>query len=251
MLPSSQQAYSSLQDFSKNRRSTQDIQKEAEDKYNVGGISSRLSGLRTLVGNLESSVEQVDPDVTGRLSGGSATEGQRQSLVNRERAPILGSLSKQQGALNNAESQFGLSSSLASELARNIRSDDESSYQRLLDQYNASTAQDQAAEAKRQYDQNLALEKQKAATAAKAAAGPDIPAIMRQLGFDGSTQQAAPRPSLGSIFGGASGGTLPVTQAAPKSIAIQPSAPKKLVQGSAPTLQGTSRLLQSGGVRLQ
>ena len=152
MPPSSQQAYQSVQDFSKNRRSTQDIQKEAEDKYNVSGVSSRLSGLRTMVGNLESSLENVDPSVRGRNSGGFVTEAQNQALVNREQQPILGNLAKQQRAYGDAQQEFSLSSALAGDLARSIRSDDETAYQRLLDQYNAATAQEQAVESKRQFD---------------------------------------------------------------------------------------------------
>lgn len=206
MYPSSAQAYQSLQDYSSKRRSTADIQKEAEDKYNVSGISSRLSNLRTLVGNLENSVEQVDPSVTGRLQGGFATEAQRQTLVNRERAPILGDLSKQQSALGNEQQQFSLSSSLASDLAHSLRSDDETGYQRLLDQYNAATAKEQSDESKRQYEASLAEqrrqfdEQQRAAQAKGTGTGYDLSGIIN--GLTGSGAQAAPS------------GTDPITQTA-------------------------------------
>lgn len=198
MPPSSQQAYASLQDYSKKRRSTQDIQKEAETKYNVSGISARLSGLRTLVGNLENSLENVDPSVRGRNSGGFVTEGQNQALINREQQPILGSLSKQQRALGDTQEQFSLSSALAGDLARSLRADDETGYQRMLDQYNASVAQEQAAEAKRQFDMQMELERKKAA---KTSEGYDIGAILKQLGIGGDQSQSADKPSLDSIFG--------------------------------------------------
>ncbi len=191
MPPSSQQAYASLQDYSKNRRSTQDIQREAESKYDVTGISSRLSKLRSLVGNLESSVEQVDPSVTSRLSGGFATEGQRSALVAREQAPILGNLAKQQSALGNENQNFGLASSMASELARSLRSDDETGYQRLLDQYNAATAQEQAAEAKRQFElqqaeqQRQFNEQLRASSKSSGGGGYDISSILSALGAGG------------------------------------------------------------------
>lgn len=188
MPPSSQQAYSSLQDYSKNRRSTEDIQKEADAKYDVNGISSRLSGLRSLVGNLQSSVEQVDPSVRGRLSGGFATEGQASALVNREQAPILANLGKEQTALGNENQNFSTASSLAGQLASSLRSDDETGYQRLLDQYNAATAQEQAAETKRQWEAQQAEQKRQfdvqAAASAKAAAGSggyDLSSILNNL----------------------------------------------------------------------
>lgn len=187
MLPSSSQAFSSLQDFSKKRRSTQDLQGEADSKYNVAGQTSRLSNLRTLVGNLESSVEQVDPSVTGRLAGGFATEGQRSALVNRERAPILSDLGKQQGALGDAQNDFATSSSLASQMVQNARSDDDTQYQRLLDEYNGANAAEQATEAKRQFDANLALEKSKIPAASS---GYDIGSILSSLGLGGGTTKA-------------------------------------------------------------
>lgn len=197
MPPSSQQAYASLQDYSKKRRSTQDIQNEAESKYNVSGISSRLSGLRTMVGNLENSLENVDPSVRSRTSSGFATEGQNQALINREQQPILGNLSKQQRAYGDTQQEFSLSSALAGELARSIRSDDESGYQRLLDQYNASLAQEQAAEAKRQFDESQRLEQQKIKSASGATGGYDIAGLLGSLGLGlglgggGSTAPAA------------------------------------------------------------
>jgi hypothetical protein len=198
MPPSSQQAYQSLQDYSKKRRSTQDIQKESEDKYNVSGISSRLSGLRTMVGNLESSLENVDPSVRSRTSSGFATEGQNQALINREQQPILGNLSKQQNAYGDAQQEFSLSSALAGELARSIRSDDESGYQRLLDQYNASLAQEQAAEAKRQFDESQRLEQQKIKSASGATGGYDIAGLLGSLGLGGGgggSNAPAPDPT--------------------------------------------------------
>lgn len=170
MYPSSQQAFRTLQDYSKNRRSSQDIQRESEAKYDIPGITTRLSRLRSLVGNLENSVEQVDPSVTGRTQGFNVTEAQRSALVNRERAPILSDLSKQQGALGQEQQNFSLSSTLADQMARNIRSDDETGYQRLLDSYNAATASEQQQEAKRQFEANLTLEREKLATQQRAAA---------------------------------------------------------------------------------
>ena len=97
MPPSSATAYNSLTAFKP--RESKDVMGEAEQKYDIAGRSKRLSSLRGLVGNLQSSVEAVDPSVTGRTSGNFTTEAQRLALVNREQAPILGSLAKEQQAL--------------------------------------------------------------------------------------------------------------------------------------------------------
>jgi len=157
MPPSSAAAYQSLTAF-KPRTST-DVQGEADAKYDVAGSQTRLSSLRGLVGNLQSSVEAVDPSVTGRTSGTFTTEGQRQALVSKERAPILGDLSKQQGYASEAQQTLNTSQNLASQMASALLSDDKQTYQRLLDQYNAATAAEQAAEAKRQWEAAQAEQK--------------------------------------------------------------------------------------------
>lgn len=194
MPPSSQAAYQSLQDYTKNRKSSQQIQQEADQKYDVGGISSRLSSMRTLVGNLENSIENVDPSVRGRSAGGFVTEGQNQALINRERTPLLGSLSKQQSAMGDTQQQFSLASTLAGQLAQNMRSDDETGYQRMLDQYNAALAQEQAAEAKRQYEENLKLEREKQAAATRATSGYNLSSILGSMGGGGGNTPAPSGP---------------------------------------------------------
>lgn len=160
MFPSSATAYSALEKFGQTRRKAPDIMKEAEAKYDIPGFTDRLSRLRSLVGNLTSSVEQVDPSVTGRTSGSLTTEAQRSALVNRERAPILGDLSKQQGALGREQEGFSLASSLADKYGSGLIQEDERSYQSLLDQYNAAQAAEQAAEAKRQFEENLKFQRE-------------------------------------------------------------------------------------------
>jgi len=170
MPPSSQAAYQSLQAFKP--REAKDVMGEAEAKYDITGKKDRLSSLRGLVGNLQSSVEAVDPSVTARTSGTFTTEGQRSALVNRERQPILGSLAKEQQALGIEQQGFAESQNLATQMASALMNQDQTTYQRLLDQYNASLASEQAAEAKRQYEATMAEqrrqfdEQQKAARAA-------------------------------------------------------------------------------------
>lgn len=141
----------------------------ADQKYDVGGSQTRLSALKGIVGNLQSSVEAVDPSVTGRTSGTFTTEGQRSALVSKERAPILGDLSKQQSAYTDEQGTLNQKQTLASQMASALLNDDKSSYQRLLDQYNRSSAADAAAEQKRQYDESLAENKRQANLSATAA----------------------------------------------------------------------------------
>jgi hypothetical protein len=175
MMPNAAQAYQSLQAYKP--RSNQDVLGEAETKYGLPEARTRLSSLRGLVGNLQSSVEAVDPSVTGRTSGSFVTEGQRQALVSKERAPILGDLSKQQGALGQEEASYNTSSTLASQMASALMAQDQQTYQRLLDQYNAAVASEREAEAKRQWEAQMAEQKrqfneqQKTSRAAAGGAG--------------------------------------------------------------------------------
>lgn len=122
----------------------------ANKQYDVGGSQTRLSALKGIVGNLQSSVEAVDPSVTGRTSGTFTTEGQRQALVSKERAPILGDLNKQQSAYTSEQGDLTQKQTLAGQMASALINDDKSKYQRLLDQYNRSAAEDTAAEQRRQ-----------------------------------------------------------------------------------------------------
>lgn len=157
--PSSAAALQSLTDYNSTRKSAKDITTEAQGQYDIPGYNTRLSSLRGLVGNLQSSVNAVDPSVTGRTSGSFVTEGQRAALVNKEQAPILGSLAKEQGALGQEEQGYQNASGLATQLATAMISGDQTKYQSLLDQYNASVASEQAAEQKRQYESNMAEQK--------------------------------------------------------------------------------------------
>jgi len=150
MSPSTQAALSSVQNYKQLDPTA--AQTQADTTYDVGGNKTRLSALQGLVGNLQSSVEAVDPSVTGRTSGTFTTEGQRSALVSKERAPILSDLGKQQTAASGAQSALTNSQTLASGMASALLSGDKAKYQQLLDTYNASTAQDKEAQAKAEAD---------------------------------------------------------------------------------------------------
>jgi hypothetical protein len=185
MQPSSKLAYKELSSFKP--RAAKDTLGQAEAKYDIPGITNRLSSMRGLVSNLRSSVESVDPSVTGRTSGTFTSEGQRQALVNKERAPILGDLGKQQTALGQEEQSFNTASSLASQMASALMNQDQQTYQKLLDKYNAATASEAKAEETRRFNETLAEQKRQADMSAKAASSAnsggsyDIASIIESL----------------------------------------------------------------------
>lgn len=128
----------------------------ANQQYGVDDSSARLSALKGIVGNLQTSLNSVDPSVTGRTSGTFTTEGQRAALVNNEQAPIASNLNKQTGFETSAAQDLTQKQSLAGAMATSLLSNNKDQYQRLLDQYNQSTAQDQVAQTKAEADRTFA-----------------------------------------------------------------------------------------------
>lgn len=166
----------------------------ANQQYDVGGSQTRLSALKGIVGNLQTSLDAVDPSVTGRTTGTFTTEGQRAALVNNERAPILTNLTKEQGATNAAASDLTQKQSLASQMASSLLNDNKSQYQRLLDTYNNSKAQDAAAEAKAEHDQQMAEQKREFDLQQQANA--------RNAASKASSKAATQKASLNDLFDG-------------------------------------------------
>lgn len=171
---------------------------KSNDQYGVGEANTRLSALKSIVGNLQSSVESVDPSVTGRTSGTFTTEGQRQALVSKEQAPILGNLGKQQAAETAQQGDVTQKQGLAQSMATALLNDDKAKYQRLLDVYNQNTAQDQAAEAKAQADRAFA-EQQRQFNVSQAAAAA---AAAKSASSGGGRAAAAPKVTVASLFEG-------------------------------------------------
>lgn len=169
---------------------------EANKKYDVSGIGSRVSKVRSLVGNLESAVEAVDPQVTGRTSGSLVTEAQRGALVNRERQPILGDLAKQQQAFGQAQGDWTMANQLSGDYARNLMSEDQTRYQSLTDLYSKAVAAEQAAEEKRRWEAQQAL--------AREAAAAEERRFQAQLAESRAARQAAASATGYGLGGGSS-----------------------------------------------
>jgi len=169
--------------------SSTDAMNQADAKYGVQDSQTRLSSLKGLVGNLQSAVEAVDPSVTGRTSGTFTTEAQRSALVNKERAPILGDLAKQQSAYSDEQGTLNQKQALSSQMASALLSDDRQRYQQLLDAYNRSAAEDAAAEQKRQWEAQQAEAKrqfdlelaQKQAASRSSGSGSSTPSVSQFL----------------------------------------------------------------------
>ncbi len=154
-MATSSQLTKQIQDFNKKRKSSAALVAEGEAKYKLPEVQQRVDRLRGLTSNLEQSIEQVDPQVTGRTSGSLVTEAQRGALVNRERAPLLTDYSKVSRDLGGAQEAFTSAQGLASQYAGTMERENDTQYNRLKDLLGAATAAEQAAEAKRQWEATM------------------------------------------------------------------------------------------------
>lgn len=171
MPPSSAQAYQTLQSFNSKKVDPTTAVSQAEDKYGVRGLGSQLDSLRTLTNNLRTSIENVDPSVTGRTSGSLVTEAQRGKIVNNERAPLLTDYNKVSQDTSEAGSRYSDAQGLASNYANAMLTNQDNEYTRLFSAYtNAQTAEQQAKDNDFR-QQQLEESKRQAAASAAATAG--------------------------------------------------------------------------------
>lgn len=183
----------------------------ADTQYGVNDSSARLSALKGIVSGLQSSVEAVDPSVTGRTSGTFTTEGQRSALVSKEQAPIVSNLNQQQTAETAQEGDLTQKQTLASQMATALLNDDKAKYQRLLDSYNASTAQDAATEAASEKAAALA-EQQREFNAQQAAAAKTTASKSSGGGSSSSSYYTRPSNSGGTSFFDPNGNAITAAQ---------------------------------------
>jgi hypothetical protein len=167
MPPSSATAYQALSGYKAPDASS--VLTQADNQAGVGAAQSRVSDLQGSVKNLQSSLDAVDPSVTGRTTGTFTTDAQRGALVNKEAAPIQQSLTAANGNLGTATGQLQTSQGNANTMATAILGQNKDQYQQLLDQYNAASASEKQAESVRQFNETLAQQKLQAAQSAAAA----------------------------------------------------------------------------------
>ena len=197
MVPSSADAYQALTAYKAPDPNA--VLTQAQTQYGVPGAQTRVSDLRSAVNNLTSSINAVDPSVTGRTSGTFTTEAQRGALVSKEQQPLQTDLTARNTDLSGATQDFNTASANAGSLASLLLASGKDQYQKLLDQYNASTAYE-----KQQTDQQNAvaaqqLEQQKLAESTREFNNP---------------QTTVASPTLGGSSSSSGSNTDPVQQAA-------------------------------------
>lgn len=190
MPPSSQAAYQSLQDYDKTRVNPQSAIDQGEQRYGVSGLGSQLASLRAMTGNLETSIKNVGPSVTGRTQGSLVTEAARQRIVNQERSPLIDQYGTASKGLADTGAQYDKATGLATNYANELLANDKNTYDRLFGQYQTSLSAEQAAaaqaEKQREFDASLAEQKASRAAAAGGSGGLSLASLF------GGAQAAAP-----------------------------------------------------------
>lgn len=128
---------------------------QANDQSGVGAAQTRVSDLQGSVKNLQSSLDAVDPSVTGRTTGTFTTDAQRSALVGKESAPIQTKLATTNNDLGTAQGNFNTAQGNANTLASAILGQNQQTYQQLLDQYNGAAAEEKQQEAVREFNAQL------------------------------------------------------------------------------------------------
>lgn len=197
MPPSSAAAATALQNFQNSEVSPQAALDQGNSKYGVSALGSQLDALRSTTSNLQKSIANVDPSVTGRTSGSLVTEAQRQAIVNNEREPLVHDFNDVSTNLNNVDKQYSEATGLASNYANAVLANQKNTYDQLFGQYQTALQKEQAdaAAAEKQREFNATLAEQQAARKAAASSGLDLSSLL------GGAASAAPsQPSVQDHF---------------------------------------------------
>lgn len=207
MQPSSS-LFQQYQTFQNSRTKPEDYVKRYSTDLGVDDAKARVKSARTAIRATEDTISAAPEGVAGRTSGSLVTDAQRNRLVQNEVAPLNEIMRTQSNAFGDASQDLStLGSELDKRVGYGLQSDDTQA-NTLLTLYQAATEQEKQAEARRQWEAQMAEQKRQFDEQAKASA---------------RAAAAAASPSFGGK-GGAAGGagvtkTDPVQQAAYNDVA--------------------------------
>lgn len=212
MPPSAAQAYQTLQGFNSTRETPDAAISAGDTKYGVAGLGGQLDALRTITGNLQTSIKNVDPSVTGRTQGSLVTEAQRGAIVNNERAPLVDQYNTAQTNASDVGQQYNEATGLASNYANSLLTGDENKYNELFGQY--TTLAGQEADAAKLAEQK------------------------READLSASTARATAASAGGISLGGGGGSTAEAPASAPITLARNSAGGYAFNQGTKPVTMG-------------
>lgn len=191
---------SQYQTFSNTRVKPEDYIKRYSAELGVEDARSRVKSARSAIKATEDTIAAAPAGVAGRTSGSLVTDAQRNRLVQNEVAPLQEVLRTQGGAFSDAANDFSvLSGDVDKRVDLALRTDDTQA-NTLMQLYGAASDAEKQAEAKRQFEENLKLQREQIAASERASARAAA-AASPSFGGGGETPKAVmARKSNGSGF---------------------------------------------------
>lgn len=164
---SSAQALGNLQSAQSQAQTPDQIMQSTDQQLGVGAAQGQVSGLRQAITNTTNLLNGVAPSVEGRTQNSLVTDAQAGKQIQNESAPIQATLTGQNTALSNdqsdlssllsqASTEAGLKAQGQSDKLTNLESIYKDLYGQEQDAAAAAEKQAQDAEAKRQFDATMA-----------------------------------------------------------------------------------------------
>lgn len=215
-------ALSALNTFNAGAKTPDQILQEQNQATGVNAAQQTLTGLRGAIANTTNLLRQVAPSVMGRTANSLVTNAQATRQIGNEQAPIQQNLSDEGTQYGTATQDYSMASDkakTAADLAYSGQQDQQSYLQNL---YNVLYGKEQdaskAAEAKREFDAQLAA-------SAKASSG------------------------LAGILGGGLGGTPTTAPPAQSEQQLQQASLSKFLQAQYAANPNATRAQQDNWVR--
>lgn len=206
--------FSQYDTFQKSRVKPEDYVKRYSTDLGVEDAKSRVKSARSAIKSTEDTIAATPDSVSGRTSGSLVTDSQRNRLVQNEVAP-MNEVLRTQG--NNYSEASGDLNTLNTDLNRKVDlslNADDTQANTLMQLYAAALESEKAAEAKRQFEEGLRLEREKMAASERASR-----AAYATPSFGGGTTGATPAAAMvkksnggGFAFADADGNSISAAQ---------------------------------------
>lgn len=204
----SAQALSQLQKTQSGAQSAADILNAQKNQFGVQGAQDTVSGLRGAITNTTKLLSQVAPSVMGRTGQSLVTSAQANRQVQNEQQPIAQNLSDQSQQYNTANEDYSKALDQANQAANMQYGDQQNKLSYAQNLYNTLFSREQAAqqaaaqkaqqaESTRQFNEQLAFNKNQAAKSGSSGSGGlDLSSLL-----GGSSTPSSPAPTQRSDKG--------------------------------------------------
>lgn len=213
-MESSQNILTRYQDFQNKRVRPEDYVKQYGAELGVDKIRGRVSDARSAIRATEGTIAATPASVAGRTSGSLVSDAARTALVQQEIAPLQEIMGTQTAAFGDARSDLEDTLSDVNSRASASYNADSEKANNIMSLYGAALQYEQEQERKRQFEEQMKLERQKVRLAGSSLPRPTLSpngSVADLLAMPGVVQNDPKR-------GGAGGFTFKDLGGAPTSV---------------------------------